>query len=134
LESNVAGYPRIVIGDEVWDYLNSLSTKVKQHPAQELIDIDACQRMADRCLKLVSRDNDDRLILDYLGPGFLELNKGSQDIFRIYDLSRKFICDSLFKWKQENNTKLASKYQQLYNYFQAKSILIEEARKLYSGS
>lgn len=134
LESKVAGYPRIVIGDELWNYLNSLSNKVKQHTAQEQIDIDACQRMADRCLKLIAKDNDGHLLLDYLGPGFLELNKGSQDFFRIYDLSRKFVYDSLFKWKQENNTKLASKYQKLCNYFQTKSIFIEEARKPSSGN
>jgi hypothetical protein len=134
LESKVAGYPRIVVGDEVRNYLNSLSNKVKQHPAQKQIDIDACQRMADRCLKLIAEDNDGHLLLDYLGPGFLELNKGSQDFFCMYDLSRKFVYDSLFKWKKENNTYLASKYQQLCDYFRAKSILIEEARKSSSGN
>jgi len=134
LESKVADYPRIVIGDEVWNYLNSLSNKVKQHPAQKQIDINACQKMAERCLKLIAKDNDGLLVLDYLGYGFLELNKGMPDFFGIYDLSKKFICDSLLKWSQEKNFKLASKYRRLNDYFQSKSILVEEVRKSSFGN
>lgn len=129
LESKVAQYPRIVIGDGVRNYLNSLSNKNKQHPAQTQIDIEACKRMADRCLKLISKDKDDRLILDYLGSGFLELNKELPEYFKLYDLSKKFVCDSLAKWRQKEDCKIALKYKYLIEYFQSKSGLIEEARK-----
>jgi len=124
-----ADYPRIAIGDEVWNYLDSLSNKVKQHPAQIQIDIDACKNMADRSLKLIAKDIDGFFILDYLDLGFLELNKERHDFFGIYDLSKKFVYDSFLKWSKEKNHKLASKYKRLNNYFQSKSILIEKARK-----
>lgn len=111
LESDVAKYPRIVIGDGVWDYLNSLSNKIRQHPAQTEIDIDACKGMADRCLNLISRDKDGLLIMDYLGEGFLELNKKSSEYFDLYDLSIRYICSSLSMWQQKKDLKIASKYQ-----------------------
>jgi hypothetical protein len=129
LESKVAHNPRIIIGDGVWNYLNSLSNKVQQHPAQTQIDVDACKGMADRCLNLISRDTDDLLIMDYLGKGFLELNKYSLEYFSLYDLSKKFICDSLAMWQQKQDWNILSKYQYLNDYFERKSVLVENARK-----
>lgn len=129
LENVEAKYPRIVVGEGVWNYLNSLSNNVQQHPAQVQIDVDACKGMADRCLNLISRDKDDLLIVDYLGKGFLELNKNSQEYYCLYDLSKKFIRCSLTSWQQEQDWNIVSKYQYLNDYFENRSILIEEARK-----
>jgi hypothetical protein len=129
LESKVANYPRIIIGGEVWNFLNSLSDKVQQHPNQTQQDIDGCKRIADHCLKFISKDIDGTRILDYLGPDFLKLNKNSPNFFAIVDESKKFISASLDKNKREGNSKLESKYQYLGDYFQSRSAIVEEARK-----
>jgi hypothetical protein len=131
LESKAAENPRVIIGDKVWDFLNSLSDKIRQHPDQAQMDIDYCKKIADCCLKLISDDADGKRILDYLGAGFLEFRKKLPDFFKIHDDSRKFISDSLDKFKREGNSKLASKYQYLAEYFDRRSTIIEEARKLY---
>lgn len=130
LESEVAKYPRVVIGDGLWDYLNSLSNRVQQHPAQTQIDIEACKGMADRCLNLISLDKDELLIIDYLGKGFVELNKNSQEYFSLYDSSKKFICDSLTMWQQKQDWNIAYKYQYLNDYYENRSIIVEDARKV----
>lgn len=132
LENKAAKNPRIIIGDEVWNYLKNLSAKIKQHRNQIQMDIDLCQKMADRRLKLISEDIDRKRILDYLGPGFLELGKKLPDFFRIYDGSKNFIRASLDKYKREGNSKLESKYQYLGDYFKSRSTVVEEARKSLS--
>ena len=129
LESVVAKYPRIVVGDGVWNYLNSLSNKIQQHIAQTQIDIDLCKRMADRCLNLISEDKDNLLILDYLGEGFLELNENCQEFFEFYDLSKKFIRDSLIIWQQKKDRNIEQKYLYLNDYFENRAVIVEKVRK-----
>lgn len=133
LESEIAHNPRIIIGDGVWKYLNSLSNKSQQHPAQTQIDVDACKVMADRCLSLISRDTDDMLIVDYLGEGFLELNKHSPEYFRLYDSSIGFIYNSLAIWQKRQDRNILLKYKYLKDYFERKSDLVENARKTLNG-
>jgi hypothetical protein len=67
--------------------------------------------------------------MDYLGKGFLELNKYSLEYFSLYDLSKKFIYDSLAMWQQKQDWNILSKYQYLNDYFERKSVLVENARK-----
>jgi len=129
LESVVAEYPRVVIGEGVWNYLHSLSNKIQQHVAQTQRDIDLCKRMADRCLNLISEDRDCLPILDYLGKGFLELYKNCQEFFKIYDSSRKYIRDSLIIWQKKKARSIEAKYKYLNDYFENRAVIVERARK-----
>ena len=72
LESKVAEYPRIVIGQERINYLTQLTNGHKQLPEQDKEDIDLCKLMATRCLKMIVQDLDGVPILDYLGKEFFQ--------------------------------------------------------------
>lgn len=127
LESKIAKNPKIIIGDGVWNFLRSASDKVRQHPKQIPKDIDYCQIIADRCLSLISDDIDGSRTLDYLGPGFLELQKNSPEFYQLYEESKQFVVNSFKKYLEEGNSKLAEKYRYLVDFFQSRSPFIEKA-------
>jgi hypothetical protein len=127
LESKIAKNPKIIIGDGVWNFLRSVSDKVRQHPKQIPKDIDYCQIIANRCLNLVLDDIDGCRILDYLGPGFLELQKNSPEFYQLYEESKQFVVNSFKKYSEEGNSKLAEKYRYLVDFFQSRSPFIEKA-------
>ncbi|ADV83686.1 hypothetical protein [Terriglobus saanensis] len=79
LESKEAGYPRIVIGDELWNYLNVAKANFQIHVTPESKAIVA---MIDRLLLLIAVDADGRRVLDYLGPVLSEL-QGTDDNFKV---------------------------------------------------
>ena len=128
LESETAKNPKIIIGEEAWNFLRAISDKVRQHPNQTPRDIDFCQKIADRCLSLISNDIDGSRTIDYLGPGFLELQKNSPEFYRLYEKSKEFVASSFKKFSEEGKYKLAEKYRYLVDFFQSRSELIEKAR------
>lgn len=130
LESEVAKNPRIIVGKKLYDFLNALSDKIPQHRDQTQMDIGYCKKRGDDCLKLISDDLDSKRILDYLGAGFLGLNKDLPEFFEIHDNSKKFVFSCLDKYTRDGNSKLILKYQYLADYFDRRSVIIEEARKL----
>lgn len=117
LESEVAEYPRIVIGNEFKNYLLNLSHKTEQFPGQDEDDKENCKNMADLCLKMMITDIDGVLILDYLGEEFwhriFRKVEGSRDFFyKAYDFAK----NEYEKKRAAGETKLALRYYQLYRY------------------
>ena len=65
LESQEAGYPRILIGDELWNYLNM----AREHfSALKTPESKTVTSIIDRMFLLIAIDADGKRILDYLGP------------------------------------------------------------------
>jgi hypothetical protein len=62
LESEIAEYPRFVVGSELIQYLNSVSNQNPQTKFGEL-----AKEHADQCKRMIIQDTDGRLILDFLG-------------------------------------------------------------------
>jgi hypothetical protein len=126
LESKIAQYPRIVIGDMLMNYLANLSKGNPQLPNQTKEDIGLCKTLADRCLKMIVPDAmDGRPILDYLGSEFRKFEEQLPEDSRISyaDISRKaflFVRAECERWEQKKDEKLAVRYRQLYSYFQTK--------------
>lgn len=125
LESKIAQYPRIVIGDMLMNYLANLSAGNPQLPNQAKEDIGLCKILADRCLKMIVRDSDGYPMLDYLGEEFrkfeAQLPKDAETSYP--EISKKaflFIKSECEKWEQKKEKKLAVRYRQLYSYFQAR--------------
>lgn len=125
LESKIAQYPRIVIGDELCSYLLSLSKGIKQFPKQEDIDIKLCKILADVCLKMIIKDSDGQVILDYLGSNFksnfgnVQL-EGKMTQEELIEKAFQFVEEELAKRKKMADIKLVQRYQLLYNYFKTK--------------
>jgi len=129
LESKIAQYPRIVIGKELLNYLRNLSEKIQQIPNQDQDkeDIELCKRIADKCLKMIIKDLNDNQILDYLGDEFRKIfDKFPQDdrevsYKEIFKKAFDFVKAEYKKRKELGDSKLASRYSQLYNYFKERS-------------
>jgi|WetSurMetagenome_2_1015567.scaffolds.fasta_scaffold01504_9 hypothetical protein len=62
LESKVAEYPRVVIGQHLHNYLTELAT-MDSKSDESIVN----QILAKKCLSLIAKDSDGRLIVDHLG-------------------------------------------------------------------
>ena len=127
LENKIAQYPRIVIGDELCNYLSSLSKEIRQFPEQQEEDIKLCKILADECLKMIIRDLDGQPILDYLGDTFKNClgggfhhPDGAISEEELLGRAFKFIEEEYDKRKKMQDRKLALRYYLLYNYFKAR--------------
>jgi len=127
LECRIAQYPRIVLGNELLNYLGSLSVKHKQASHQPQEDIELCKTMADCCLSMVELDIDGNPYLDYLGDNFKKRfdNYSSQeDITNYSDTVNKaidFIEKQVIEKRKGRDSKLALRYHWLLNYFKGKT-------------
>lgn len=125
LESNVAEYPRIVIGKELMNYLATLASKDLQMPDQTKEDIEWCKAMATTCSNMVVRDLDSVLILDYLGNNFrqniCENPERAKEFEDTFSKAFQFVESEYKKRKQLGDKKLALRYYLLLNYFKAKN-------------
>lgn len=113
LESQIAQYPRIVVGEKTMDYLNAYIAS----PA-DTTDILALynRNCAQLCLNMTAIDQDGHHVIDYLGNEFTRsvTNSGSSELFK---LAYKFICEQYELHKENKNSKLALRYTWLRGYF-----------------
>lgn len=117
LESQIAKYPRAVVSERVWDYLDYLESG-------ECGDSDlACKfekQLSGSCRKMLTRDEDGHLIVDYLGSYMREdVMEGVGE--ELVGRARDYISGQLEKHKNEKSTELAFRYALLKNYFQNKN-------------
>lgn len=126
LESKIAQHPRIIIGDNLINYLMDLSRKIQQLPNQAPEDIELCKIMADSCLKMIIKDLDGYYILDYLGNKFIDNFTGhlsedeKESMSETFKLAFNFVEEEYKKRRDARDEKLATRYFMLYNYFKAK--------------
>jgi hypothetical protein len=108
LESEIAQYPRVVIGKQLYNHLLFTSNSEMQEPLQS-----ATQICAKICLKYITIDSDGVPILDYAGSGASYFAKGLRglDIKAI-----EFIKSEWERFVKNGNAKLAQRYCWLYSY------------------
>ena len=112
IESKVSQYPRIVLGNELIDYINS-QIKIPENNPFNIMN----KKFAEICLELIAIDKDGFPFLDYLGEGFNKLSANIlvfEDIKKAYDI----VVQNCAKWKSVNNSKLAFRYFLLKDYFE----------------
>lgn len=122
LESRTAQYPRVVVGDELINFLVNLSKKHPQLKNQTKEDLEWCKLIADNCLKMIVVDIDGISILDYLGQESIHAVKDGLDediIKRGYANALKFIEEEYKKWKDIKDQKMAQRYDALRRYYRA---------------
>ncbi len=120
LESKVAQYPRIVIGDELLKFIE-LNNQIEKNNAVEKFNTE----LARRCKLLFCEDTDGRIIIDFLGNGiqnFLSPERTTGHPFQ--GKFHEYIKDGFEQvaseyehFKKEKNTKLAFRYQLLMDYY-----------------
>ncbi len=111
LESRFANYPRIVIGDELMQYLYA-------HSKQEPTDIysSASKNLAATCIKLLALDDDGLPFVDYLGQTFHALTH-NQIPTAVIQKAYENVIEASDCHKKAKNSKLAFRYTLLRNYF-----------------
>lgn len=111
MESKVAQYPRIAVGDDLVSYLHSFDN------AQENdIYTQFNRALATSCLELLSIDSDGVMFVDYLGEGFKKYISADLDP-TVVKTAFEFVLDQLVHWGRRRNTKLVTRYLMLRDYF-----------------
>jgi hypothetical protein len=113
LESEVAQYPRIVVGPSLVEYIDNETRRPPEDEASSLI-----RDMAQRCKNWLCVDLDGITILDYAGAA-------AQEVFPVLEgaleKAIKFATDEWKRFRMERNSKLAGRYFLLLNYLKDRS-------------
>jgi len=113
LESEIAQYPRIVIGPESVRFLETHAANTEQDVFSQ-----TDRELAVLCLNMLVQDADGQWILHYLGDTFQFAVTHNQH-GELYEAARKFVFDQLFTHQSQCNSKLAFRYSHLLQYFDA---------------
>jgi hypothetical protein len=118
LESKEAGYPRVVIGDELWRYF---SAALANFQAQTTPMAQAVAEITQRMMGLIATDTDGKRILDYLGQTMVQHagpGGGQKDVLvrRAYD----FVLAEQIRVVEEKNSKLIPRYDALRQYAESR--------------
>lgn len=111
LESRVAQYPRIVLGDRVVHYMETAARHVSADPIDQVNSA-----YAQLCLQMTAADLDGMHIIDYLGTTFegAVVQDAGKDI---YNSARAYCQKQLSAHASSRNTKLTVRYKWLMDYF-----------------
>jgi hypothetical protein len=119
LESETAVWPRILIGDDLVQYLE---TKLNGPREEELDELN--RFTAERVFQTLFKDTDGKWAIDFLGPMFHTV----PDLERPLALDRLFCSayskskQALHHWKNENSSeRLVAKYQYLCDYIASRA-------------
>ena len=114
LENVIAQYPRIVIGDELIRYFNSI-----KQSQDDNVFIRANKLMVEEAEKMIAIDDDGHQIVDYLGEVFKARFNSVEMTKAVFD-AYEFVLAQSAKWQAERNSKLAFRYTHLRNYFESR--------------
>jgi len=114
LESEIAKYPRIVVGDGLLKYLYSSINNFDESTWGRLNKV-----MAESSLELITNDSDGYPILDYMGEGFIKATNNHLKA-EVFLKAYSFVENELDKWKEQRNSKLAFRYSLMLNYMKVR--------------
>jgi len=116
LESEKAYYPRIVIGEELFEYIQG---EMKNNI--DNIEFKLRKKYASKCFKMLCKDVDGTLILDYLGAEIRNITIRDTENKEIHEFhvneAYKFISSEYNRFLSNDDNKLAGRYYLLKNYF-----------------
>lgn len=116
LECRIAGYPRLVIGDELWRYLNAALT---HFGAQTTPESKGVARIVEKTMRMIVPDSDGRKILDYLGPVQSE-NAGPDHGRTMIQPAYEFVLTEEKQMLAKGDPKLIGRYILLRRYFESR--------------
>lgn len=110
LESKIAKYPRIVMGDELINFLRN-STQLPESSVNSMHN----RVMSLKCFELLFEDGDGRFALDCLGEGVQKI--AGEDFAPLVPKAVNFLQRQTEMVKQKKNPDLILRYESLSNYF-----------------
>lgn len=117
IESNLAEYPRFVVGKELINYLLS----VEKQQCKTRLGVVA-KSMAKFCKEMIIRDTDGRFMLDFMGERSKEAADNSINA-ELVKFAHDFVVSQHQKYANEDNEQLASRYFRLLKYINARKKL-----------
>lgn len=119
LECEEAQYPRIIIGDELWNYLNAANANFTN---QRTAEAKAIVAVIGKVMQMIANDNDGKRILDYLGQGMVENAKGDDGRCATHMVlpSYRFVLAEEKRFSAEGDTKMADRYALIRQYFESR--------------
>ena len=120
LESRIANYPRIVVGNELLRYLEI----TRDHEPKDTT-ASIAKKTAQDCIKCLAEDDDGYLFVDYLGKFYRHM---FGDVIDVSVIQKAYINVIKFseKYQKEKKGKLAFRYTLLRNYFENRLPLWED--------
>ena len=114
LESEVAEYPRVVVGNDLFRFLDDVAG---QEPRSVFGTV--ATQYAIQCKRMIVPDTDGHQMLDFLGS---EINERMRALLPPELVSRghEFVHSEYRKFQQSGNDKLALRYFRLLQYFLAR--------------
>lgn len=113
LESEIAQYPRIVVGARTVDLLQAHRANAEQDHFSIFN-----RNLAELCLSMLLQDADGFWILHYLGDAFQRSVTQAQHRY-LYEKARGFVLEQVEHHRKLANSKLAFRYSNLLEYFDA---------------
>ncbi len=113
IESNIANYPRIVIGETLYEYIKLAS--------DEEVTTDSLGHnihFAKKCMEIIRKDIDGKYILDYLSEPFQNM----ENFDHHFKQAKHFIDEELLRFQNMHKIKEAKKYEQVISYFESSGI------------
>lgn len=113
LESEVAEYPRVVVGPGFAEFLEHLKSV-----RGERVEDQFCRAMAVSLADLVTRDSDGHLVVHFLGPAFRSVAAHLPVPMASYAaMAHRFVETSRRSFEASGNAKLLGRYERLEAYF-----------------
>src|SRR6266849_852063 len=116
LECQIAKYPRIVIGDELWRYLNTALVEFEKGTTPVAKSITA---IVQRIMALIATDTDGNRILDYLGAVMVQ-HSGPDHAKHMIQPAYEFVLAEQKRLTTEANAKLIQRYVSFRSYVESR--------------
>ena len=113
LEKDAALYPRIIIGDSLFEYLN-----VVQQLISETLQAKFAKNTTSNCKALITHDYDKLNILDVIGEGAQSIQGGIHK--DLVEKAYEFIVQSHNDFKKSQDFNMHTRYGLLRSYFESR--------------
>jgi hypothetical protein len=115
LESKDAEYPRILIGDSLWAYLNAALTEFKKY---QVGMSKACAAITEKLIGFIGVDTDEKRILDYLSV-VKDLTTETEKKGMVLP-AYEFVLAEQKRHIESGDEKLIHRYADLRHYFESR--------------
>ena len=115
LEGEVAGYPRIAVGAELANYLDSMAARPVASPFGTL-----AKHFAQASRRLLFTDTDGVVALDFLGEEF-HAHDGNLVLGEILPDAFRFVRTTQLSCHEQKDQKLRERYDMLWAYFRSRA-------------
>jgi hypothetical protein len=116
LESELADYPRILVGEDLSSYLNVIESNTSPTPEGRI-----AKQLAAKCKRMIVTDTDGFSMLDFLGEEIIEWTPDQKARQHLLEKINVYISEQVRTAQAERNYKHLSRYFRLGAYVNQRS-------------